>query len=180
MQSGIDANRIGLICRVLFVLSNFFIGFVMALINNHTPTMQWFLKMEYNATSTGPRLNIPLLEMFAVLLWDDRQLWVLPLWWNIPTGDMEYMHALPYFEPDKGKMISLHSQHGLLVRCQWVKMPWRMGDQQTESTSSRQTGKNHGLTTPTSSGSRTEKCNWNIDIITQKIPLYQCSFLGLN
>ena len=39
MQSGIDANRIGLICRVLFVLSNFFIGFVMALTNNLTPTM---------------------------------------------------------------------------------------------------------------------------------------------
>ena len=122
--------------------------------------------MEYKPTSPGPRHDIPLLEMFTVLLWDDRQLWVLPLWWNIHTGDMEYMHALPYFEPDKRKMISLHSQHGLLVRCQWVKMPWRMVDQQTESTSSRQTGKNRGLTTPMSSGSRTERSCWNSEINT--------------
>ena len=63
-------------------------------------------------------------------------------------------------------MISLHSQHGLLVRCQWVKMPWRMVDQQTESTSSRQTGKNRGLTTPMSSGSRTERSCWNSEINT--------------
>ena len=45
-------------------------------------------------------------------------------------------------------------------RCQWERMSWPMGDQQTESTSSPQTGRNQGLTTPMSSGSRTEKCCW--------------------
>ena len=45
-------------------------------------------------------------------------------------------------------------------RCQWGRMSWPMGDQQTESTSSPQTGRNQGLTTPMNSGSRTEKCCW--------------------
>ena len=45
-------------------------------------------------------------------------------------------------------------------RCQWGRMSWPMGDQQTESTSSLQTGRNQGLTTPMNSGLRIEMCCW--------------------
>ena len=100
--------------------------------------------VQYKTTSTGPRYHLPILEMLHVLLWDDRQLWVLSLWWNIPTGDMQ--HACRNFQ----------SSIIISKRCQWERMSWPMGDQQTESTSSLQTGRNQGLTTPMNSGLRTE------------------------
>ena len=56
-------------------------------------TINWKRRLkttvEYKTTSTGPRCNLPILEMLHVLLWDDRQLGVLSIWRNIPTGDMQ-------------------------------------------------------------------------------------------
>ena len=124
-----------------------------------TLTIKWRRRLkttvEYKTTSTGPRYHLPILEMLHVLFWDDRQLGVLSIWRNISTGDMQT--CLSQFSTWFS-----HLQNSIIIskRCQWERMSWPMGDQHTESTSSLQTGRNQGLTTPMNSGSRTENCCW--------------------
>ena len=72
-----------------------------------------------------------------------------PNWWN---ANMLVSIFNLVLSPENSIIIS--------KRCQWERMSWPMGDQQTESTSSLQTGRNQGLTTPMNSGSRTEESRW--------------------
>ena len=81
--------------------------------------------LDYKSTSPGPRNSIPILEMLHVLLWDDCKRWVIPLWWNIPTDDTQYVCC------NFNLILSLKQQINILnimwspcERSPWAKMSW--------------------------------------------------------
>ena len=126
-------------------------------------TINWKRRLkttvEYKTTSTGLRYNPPILEVLHVLLWDDCKRWVIPLWWNIPTDDTQYVCC------NFNLILSLKQQINILnimwapcERSPWAKMSWPIWE--TESTSSLQTGRSRGLTNPMNSGLRIEMCCW--------------------
>ena len=86
-----------------------------------TLTIKWRRRLkttvEYKTTSTGLRYNPPILEMLHVLLWDDCKRWVIPLWWNIPTDDTQYVCC------NFNLILSLKQQISIL-NIMWA--PWKV------------------------------------------------------
>ena len=96
---------------------------------------------------SGPWEHLPILEVLNLLLRDDSKLWILSLWWSLPTGNL-YFNSRFFWQ--------LYDS-GINPRCRWVRTFWPMAALRTASTSSPPMEKNLGLTTHMNSGLRIEK-----------------------